>query len=39
LLVYTQLFRRGKPTGVSFIDSTPLKVCHNLATEYIQTLC
>jgi hypothetical protein len=29
LLIYTQLFRRGKPTGVSFIDSTPLKVCHN----------
>jgi hypothetical protein len=25
LLVYTQLFRWGKPTGVSFIDSTPLK--------------
>jgi hypothetical protein len=29
LLIYTQLFRRGKPTGISFIDSTPLKVCHN----------
>jgi hypothetical protein len=29
LLVYTQGFRRGKPTGISFIDSTALKVCHN----------
>jgi hypothetical protein len=29
LLLYTQGFRRGRSTGVSFIDSTPLKVCHN----------
>jgi len=29
LLVYTQGFRRGRPDGVSFIDSTILKVCHN----------
>jgi hypothetical protein len=29
LLIYTQHCRRGKPTGTSFIDSTPLKVCHN----------
>jgi hypothetical protein len=29
LLLYTQGFRQGKSTGVSFIDSTPLKVCHN----------
>jgi hypothetical protein len=29
LLVYTKLFRRGRCTGISFIDSTPLKVCHN----------
>ena len=29
LLLYTQGFRRGKSTGISFIDSTPLKVCHN----------
>jgi len=28
LLIYTQGFRRGKCTGISFIDSTPLKVCH-----------
>jgi hypothetical protein len=27
--IYTRLFRRGKPAGASFIDSTPLKVCHN----------
>jgi hypothetical protein len=29
LLLYTQGFRRGKCTGISFIDSTVLKVCHN----------
>jgi hypothetical protein len=29
LLLYTQGFRRGKPTGIGFIDSTSLKVCHN----------
>jgi hypothetical protein len=29
LVRYTQLFRRGKPTGIGFIDSTPVKVCHN----------
>ena len=29
LLVYTKKFRQGKCTGISFIDSTPLKACHN----------
>ena len=29
LLVYTKKLRQGKCTGISFIDSTPLKVCHN----------
>jgi hypothetical protein len=29
MLLYTQLFRRGKCTGIGFIDSTFLKVCHN----------
>jgi hypothetical protein len=29
LLLYTQSFRRGKCTGISFIDATILKVCHN----------
>jgi hypothetical protein len=29
LLLYTQGFRRGKCTGISFIDSTFLRVCHN----------
>jgi hypothetical protein len=29
LLVYTQGFRRGRCTGISFIDSTFLRVCHN----------
>ena len=29
LFVYTQGFKRGKCTGISFIDSTMLKVCHN----------
>ena len=29
LLVYTKKFRQGRCTGISFIDSTPLKVCHN----------
>jgi len=29
LLLYTQGFRRGRPTGISCIDSTPLSVCHN----------
>jgi hypothetical protein len=29
LVVYTQIFRWGKATGVGFIDSTPVKVCHN----------
>jgi len=28
LLIYTQRFRRGKCTGISFIDSTPLKACN-----------
>jgi hypothetical protein len=28
LLLYTQGCRRGRSTGISFIDSTPLKVCH-----------
>jgi hypothetical protein len=27
--VYTRMFRRGKATGVGFIDSTPVKVRHN----------
>ena len=27
LLVYTLQFRKGKPSGVNFIDSTTLKVC------------
>jgi len=29
LLLFTQVFRLGKPTGISFIDSTSLSVCHN----------
>ncbi|MDR1218622.1 MAG: hypothetical protein LBK73_03320 [Treponema sp.] len=29
LLISTQLFRRGKPAGVSVIGSTPLKARHN----------
>jgi hypothetical protein len=29
LLLYTQFFRRGQATGISFIDSTSVKVCHN----------
>jgi hypothetical protein len=29
LAVYTQFFRRGKGTGVSFIGTAPLKACHN----------
>jgi hypothetical protein len=29
LLVYTQGFRGGRSTGIGFIDSTPLNVCHN----------
>jgi hypothetical protein len=29
LLLYTQRFRGGKSTGIGFIDSTALKVCHN----------
>jgi hypothetical protein len=29
LLVYLQTDGIAKPTGISFIDSTPLKVCHN----------
>ena len=29
LHLYTQGFRRGKCTGIGFIDSTALKVCHN----------
>jgi len=29
LLVYTRGFRRGRCTGISFIDSTVLKACHN----------
>jgi hypothetical protein len=28
LLLYTKIFRRGRCTGISFIDSTPLKACH-----------
>jgi hypothetical protein len=28
-MLYIQLYRRGNATGISFIDSTPLKVCHN----------
>ena len=29
LLIYTQIYRRGMTTGISFIDSMALKVCHN----------
>ena len=29
LFVYTQGIKRGRCTGISFIDSTMLKVCHN----------
>jgi hypothetical protein len=29
LIVYTQGFRRGRCTGIGFIDSTFLRVCHN----------
>ena len=29
MFLYTQGFRRGRPTGIGFIDSTSLKVCHN----------
>jgi hypothetical protein len=29
LLIYTQGIRRGKPSGIGFIDSTLLQVCHN----------
>ena len=29
LLLYTYKFRLGKTTGISFIDSTTLDVCHN----------
>jgi len=29
LLLYTQFFRRGRCTGIGFIDSTFLRVCHN----------
>jgi len=29
LALYTRGFRLGSGTGVAFIDSTPLKVCHN----------
>jgi len=29
LLLYTLKFKVGKPTGISFIDSTTLDVCHN----------
>jgi hypothetical protein len=29
LLVYTLQYRKGKSSGVSFIDSTSLKVCDN----------
>jgi hypothetical protein len=28
MLLYTQGFRRGRCTGISFIDSTPLEACH-----------
>jgi hypothetical protein len=30
LTLYTQGLRRGKCSGISFIDSTSLEVCHNL---------
>lgn len=29
LLLYSLKFKVGKPTGISFIDSTKLEVCHN----------
>lgn len=29
LLVYMMKFKVGKCTGINFLDSTPLKVCHN----------
>jgi hypothetical protein len=29
LLIYTQPFRRGEPTGISFINTTPFTACHN----------
>ena len=29
MLLYTQGFRRGNSTGIGFVDSTTLKVCHN----------
>jgi hypothetical protein len=29
MVLYTYRFRVGMCTGISFIDSTPLKVCHN----------
>jgi len=29
LILYTQVFRRGKCSGISFVDSTVVKVCHN----------
>lgn len=29
LLLYLMKFRFGKCSGISFIDSTPIKVCHN----------
>lgn len=29
LMVYLKKFRFGKVTGISFVDSTTLKVCHN----------
>jgi hypothetical protein len=28
LLIYTQVLRLGKSTGINFIDSSPLRVCH-----------
>jgi hypothetical protein len=29
LAMFTKMFRMGRCSGISFIDSTPLKVCHN----------
>lgn len=29
LMIYLKTCRRGKCSGISFVDSTPLRVCHN----------
>lgn len=29
IILFNENFRKGRCTGVSFIDSTPIKVCHN----------